>query len=138
MVLRLLLLRSGGLLGCILALFGLLRSAARWAPGAFFVWLSVFNLFVVSVFWSFMADIWREAQARRLSGLITASGSAGALAGPALTAALAPRVGPVNLLPVAAMPLAVVWLAVAVFLGRRQAHLRRRLETGSAGGTGGG
>src|SRR4029450_2892998 len=48
-------------IACILALFLLLRSGATaaWAPAAFFIWLSVFNLFVVSVFWSFMADVWR-------------------------------------------------------------------------------
>ena len=39
-----------------------------WISRAFFVWLSVFNLFVVSVFWSFMADIYSKAQARRLFG----------------------------------------------------------------------
>jgi AAA family ATP:ADP antiporter len=99
---------------CILALFGLLRSpgAGRWAPGAFFVWLSVFNLFVVSVFWSFMADIWREPQARRLFGFIAAGGSAGALVGPALSAALAPRLGPVNLLPLAAVLLSGALLCI--------------------------
>ena len=95
-------------IACILALFALLRSgaAAPWAPAAFFIWLSVFNLFVVSVFWSFMADVWHEEQARRLFGVIAAGGSAGALAGPAVTAYLAGRVGPVNLLPIAAVVLA--------------------------------
>jgi len=38
----------------------------------FFVWLSVFNLFVVSVFWSFMADVFRTDAARRLFGCISA------------------------------------------------------------------
>ena len=95
-------------IACILGLFALLRSgaAAPWAPAAFFIWLSVFNLFVVSVFWSFMADVWREEQARRLFGVIAAGGSAGALAGPAVTAYLAGRVGHVNLLPIAAAVLA--------------------------------
>ena len=95
-------------IACILALFALLRSGAAgpWAPAAFFIWLSVFNLFVVSVFWSFMADVWHEEQARRLFGVIAAGGSAGALAGPAVTAYLAGRVGPVNLLPIAAVVLA--------------------------------
>src|SRR5258706_7497467 len=45
-------------------------SAAR----AFFIWVSVFNLFVVSVFWSFMADLFRNEQARRLYGVISAGG----------------------------------------------------------------
>ncbi|HXH82448.1 MAG TPA: MFS transporter, partial [Candidatus Tectomicrobia bacterium] len=95
-------------IACIAGFFLVLAGGAppAWAPGAFFVWLSVFNLFVVSVFWSFMADVWREEQARRLFGVIAAGGSAGAIAGPALTAALAARVGPVNLLPIAAAILA--------------------------------
>jgi AAA family ATP:ADP antiporter len=77
---------------------------------AFFVWVSVFNLFVVSVFWSFMADLYRTEQARRLYGLIAAGGSAGAVTGPALTTGLALPLGPVNLLLVSAG-----FLLVAVF-----------------------
>ena len=56
----------------------------------FFVWLSVFNLFVVSVFWSFMSDIFDTRQAARLYGTIAAGGSSGAIAGP-LIAALFPK-----------------------------------------------
>ena len=69
---------------------------------AFFVWVSVFNLFVVSVFWSFTADIFRNAQAKRLFGFIAAGGTAGALTGPALTATLAVPLGPTNLLLISA------------------------------------
>jgi AAA family ATP:ADP antiporter len=69
---------------------------------AFFVWVSVFNLFVVSVFWSFMADLYDTAQARRLYGFIAAGGSAGAIAGPAVSTLLAVPLGPVNLLLVSA------------------------------------
>ncbi|MFY9316962.1 MAG: MFS transporter, partial [Burkholderiales bacterium] len=57
----------------------------RLAAPAFFVWLSVFNLFAVSVFWSLMADLFDAAQALRLFGAIAAGGSCGAIAGPALT-----------------------------------------------------
>src|SRR3954451_5624247 len=46
----------------------------------FFVWISVFNLFAVSVFWSFMADLFASEQGKRLFGFIAAGGSAGALA----------------------------------------------------------
>ncbi len=60
---------------------------------AFFVWLSVFNMFVVSVFWSFMADVFRGEEARRLYGPIAAGGGTGAIIGPLLTQWLAPRVG---------------------------------------------
>ena len=69
----------------------------------FFVWISVFNLFAVSVFWSFMADLYRSDQGKRLFGFIAAGGSAGALLGPVLTVWLAGPLGPVNLLIVAAV-----------------------------------
>ena len=67
---------------------------------AFFIWTSVFNLFVISVFWSFMADLFSNAQARRLFGFIAAGGSAGAIVGPLITGLLAGPFGPVNLLPI--------------------------------------
>jgi len=67
----------------------------------FFVWISVFNLFAVSVFWSFMADLFASEQGKRLFGFIAAGGSAGALLGPAMTVGLAVPLGPVNLLVVA-------------------------------------
>ena len=68
----------------------------------FFVWISVFNLFAVSVFWSFMADLFASEQGKRLFGFIAAGGSAGAMIGPAVTMVLAVPLGPVNLLFVAA------------------------------------
>lgn len=69
---------------------------------AFFIWASVFNLFIVSVFWSFMADIFSNAQAKRLFGVIAAGGTVGALAGPALTVILVLPLGPNNLLLISA------------------------------------
>ncbi len=95
----------------LLVFYVLMKSGvapARMAR-AFFVWVSVFNLFVVSVFWSFMVDLFRNDQAKRLYGFISAGGSIGALAGPLLTAHLAPSIGPENLLPVSA---AVLCLSV--------------------------
>lgn len=80
----------------------------------FFVWISVFNLFAVSVFWSFMADLFVSEQGKRLFGFIAAGGSAGALLGPLLTMALAQSLGPVNLLLVAAL-----LLELAIFCARR-------------------
>ncbi len=73
-----------------------------WIARAFFVWLSVFNLFVVSVFWSFMADIYSKEQGRRLFGVISAGGSAGALLGPLVTSVLVVPLGFQNLLPLSA------------------------------------
>jgi AAA family ATP:ADP antiporter len=69
---------------------------------AFFIWLSVFNMFVVSVFWSFMADLFNNAQARRLFGFIAAGGSTGAIVGPLITTKAAPLIDPALLLPISA------------------------------------
>ena len=73
------------------------------AARAFFIWTSVYNLFVVSVFWSFMADIFRHEQGTRLYGFIAAGGSAGALAGPLLTTFLVKPLGTTHLLLVSAV-----------------------------------
>lgn len=73
-----------------------------WIGRSFFVWISVFNLFVVSVFWSFMADIYSKEQGRRLFGMIAAGGSAGAILGPMLTSVIVVPLGYRNLLPLSA------------------------------------
>lgn len=74
-----------------------------WIARTFFVWLSVFNLFVVSVFWSFMADIYTKEQCRRLFGVIAAGGSAGAFLGGIATSIIVVPIGFKNLLPLAAL-----------------------------------
>lgn len=76
----------------------------------FFVWLSVFNLFVVSVFWSFMVDIYSREQSRRVFGVIAVGGTVGAIAGPALTAQMASVLGVFNLLLVS-----IAMLSIALF-----------------------
>jgi len=76
----------------------------------FFVWVSVFNLFAVAVFWSFMADLFDAEQGKRLFGFIGAGGTAGALLGPVITIMLSVPLGPTNLLIAAA-----IFLELAVF-----------------------
>jgi AAA family ATP:ADP antiporter len=88
------------------------RIAPEYTAQTFFVWVSVFNLFVVSVFWSLMADLFRNEQARRLYGFISAGGTLGALSGPALTAVLAADIGPANLLPISACLLLMATLCI--------------------------
>ena len=89
---------------CLVAFFALLKAlpqggaAAIWTGRSFFIWTAVFNLFVVSVFWSFMTDIYRERQGRRLFGLIGVAGTLGAILGSAITAFLAETVSPAALL----------------------------------------
>lgn len=78
----------------------------------FFVWLSVFNLFAVSVFWSFMSDIFDAEQAARLYGAIAAGGSCGAIAGPLVAATLAKPIGTAGLLAVSAALLAMIVVCV--------------------------
>src|SRR5256886_10367511 len=90
----------------------------------FFVWLSVFNLFVVSVFWSFMSDLFSAAQAARLYGSIAAGGSCGAIAGPLIAAGTVSRVGLTGLLLISAALLALTIVCI-VMLGRwARAHPR--------------
>ncbi len=87
---------------------------AVWVGRLFFIWLSVFNLFVVSVFWSFMADLYRPAQSKRLFGFVAVGGTLGALLGATITAALVVPLGPLNLMLVSAL-----FLELAVQASRR-------------------
>lgn len=96
----------------------------------FFVWISVFNLFAVSVFWSFMADLFASEQGKRLFGFIAAGGSAGALLGPAVTVGLAVPLGPVNLLIIAAL-----LLEAAVLCARGLEAAAPELKQGAAPAT---
>jgi len=77
-----------------------------WVARAYFVWVSVFVLFVVAVFWSLMADVFSREQAGRLFGFIAAGISTGGLFGPFVAARLAEPIGTINLLLVSAALLA--------------------------------
>ena len=65
---------------------------------AFFLWIAVFNLFAVAVFWSFMADVFDNVEAKAVYGYIGAAGTVGAFLGPVLTRTLVERVGIANLM----------------------------------------
>jgi AAA family ATP:ADP antiporter len=83
-----------------------------WVGRAFFIWTSVFNLFVVSIFWSMVVDIFSSEQGKRLFGFIAAGATLGAIVGSSLTASLALRVQPAFLLIGAALLLEVATLCV--------------------------
>jgi len=68
---------------------------------AFYLWISVFSLFHISVFWSFMADTFSKPQATRLFGFIGAGASIGAIVGPAAAALLVGDLGTDPLLLIA-------------------------------------
>jgi AAA family ATP:ADP antiporter len=96
-------------------------STGDWVQYSFYVWLSVFNLFVVSIFWSFMADIFHPEQAQRLFGSIMAGGSLGAIAGPILTANRVEAIGSGGVMTLAIICLLVA-TAMAIILGRFERH----------------
>jgi len=107
-----------------------------WTARVFFVWVSVFNLFAVSVFWSFMADLFATEQGKRLFGFIAAGGTAGTLLGSTLTVGLSGLIGPANLLIAAG-----VLLELAVFCALRleraapkRAQIDEQTETQALGG----
>ena len=79
---------------------------------AFYVWVNVFNMFVVSLFWSFMNDIFRQGQARRLFAIIAAGGTAGALTGPIITTTLIDNIGLSYLLLISALVLSSTVLCI--------------------------
>ena len=132
----------GFFIACLLGFVPLFGSHGPLSPRAlgtvFFVWISVFNLFVVSVFWSFMTDIWSEGQARRLFPIIAVGGTVGSLAGPALTRLLVDRIGVAPLLLVSAGLLALA-LVFVVRLGLwSRVHGTRRHEAAHEAAIGGG
>jgi ATP:ADP antiporter, AAA family len=88
----------------ILVFYGLFELAPhnRWVAAAYFTWFSVANLFIISVFWSLMADLFSAGQATRLFGVISAGGSTGAIFGPILTHLFVGLVGVGGLLLIAA------------------------------------
>ena len=105
-----------------------------WVQYSFYVWLSVFNLFVVSIFWSFMADIFHPGQAQRLFGSIMAGGSLGAIIGPLLTAKWVAQIGSGGVILLAIICLLVA-TAFAIFLGRFERQQRQDQPAKIIGGS---
>ncbi|HMG76901.1 MAG TPA: MFS transporter [Pyrinomonadaceae bacterium] len=95
------------LIANLLMFFVLLLTISKgqqvWVGRAFFVWTSVFNLFVLSVFWAFMVDVFSTDQGKRLFGFISVGGTLGAIVGAAITATLVQKVGTLNLLLISAV-----------------------------------
>lgn len=112
----------------LLVFFLLLRVAdaaqSVWIGRFFFIWVSIFNLFVVSVFWSFMTDLFRPEQSKRLFGILAVGGTVGAVMGSSITAVLVGRLGPVNLLLLSALLLELAGQAARA-LDRQEPALAR-------------
>lgn len=112
----------GFFIACLLGFYVLFNSDVAGRGMAFFLWVTVFNVFSVSVFWSFMADVFTSEEARKYYGYIGAAGTIGAFTGPIITRTLAERVGLANLMLVSAGFLAVCMLCL--FRLRRRAVQR--------------
>jgi ATP:ADP antiporter, AAA family len=110
-----------------------------WLGKTFFVWLSVANLFVVTVFWAFMTDLFSNEQGKRLFGFISIGGSLGAIVGGSITASLVKPIGAANLLLVSAAMFEVAAQSVRFFPGDfargQQTSQDRRTEEAAIGGS---
>jgi AAA family ATP:ADP antiporter len=118
-------------IACLLTFFVAFHQGWPGRGVAFFVWTAVFNLFAVSVFWSFMADVFDDAHAKQVYGYIGAGGTLGALVGPAITLRLAERIGVGDLLLVSAAFLCVCLLCILKL--RPWAILRERVRGEASG-----
>ncbi|MFN8668936.1 MAG: MFS transporter [Gemmatimonadaceae bacterium] len=96
---------------------------AIWAGRVFFIWTSIFNLFVVSVFWSLVTDLFRPGQGKRLFGFVAVGGTLGAMLGATITSSLIGVVGSVGLMLVSAVILELAVQAASV-LDRHEASMR--------------
>ena len=108
-----------------------LQTDHTWIARTYFVWVSVFNLFVVAAFWSLMADVFTREQAGRVFGFIWAGASTGGLIGPAVAHELAVPLGAINLLPISAglLLLSLVFMSQVI---RWQRHELAASPTASA------
>ena len=94
-----------------------------WIGRAFFIWISIFNLFVVSVFWALIVDTFNSEQGKRLFGFIAAGATIGAITGSTITATFARHV-PTPLLLVGA----IILIEAAVFSVRHLSRLSEALN----------
>jgi len=115
-------------IACLIGFWWLFHRDFSGRGALFFVWVAVFNLFAVSVFWSFMADVFDNEHAKRVYGYIGAGGTAGALLGPLITRALVDRIGVGSLLLVSAGFLALCLLCIV----RLRPWARRREQRSGA------
>jgi AAA family ATP:ADP antiporter len=118
-----------------LVLFAVLLHVATaeqniWIGRVFFIWASVFNLFVVSVFWGLIVDVFNAEQGKRLFGFIAAGATLGGIVGSSVTAVLAKQVPATYLLLASAL-----LLEAAVFCVRRLSGLSDALQRRPAAGS---
>jgi AAA family ATP:ADP antiporter len=115
-------------IGGFYALFVAVNDQNRWIIAAFFVWVSTFNVLIISVFWTFMADIFSRTQAKRLFGFVAAGGTIGSIVGPAIATLLAKRLGNDNLMLISAAGFVATALLVRMLAREKQRLLAAGVE----------
>ena len=93
-----------------------------WVARVFFVWVSVFNLLIVSVFWSSVVDAFGKEQGKRLFGIIAAGGGLGAIAGPGIASVLVQPFGKAALFVASALTIELAVFCVRHLIAWAEAH----------------
>ena len=122
---------------CLLGMGPFFRISTDLALNAkvFYVWVSIFNLFVVSVFWSCMADVFDPEQSKRLYGFVALGGTSGAIVGPLLAKELVLNVGLNGLYLIATAFLAVALICLLTLFARVPSAKSHHVEETALGGS---
>jgi AAA family ATP:ADP antiporter len=98
------------------------QASERWVAAAFYIWVSTFNMLIISVFWTFMADLFSRTQAKRLFGFVAAGATVGGIVGPALATFLVKALGNGGLILISAAGF-VVTAVLITRIGREKEKL---------------
>ena len=117
---------------CLLGMGPFFRFSTDLALNAkvFYVWVSIFNLFVVSIFWSCMADVFDPEQSKRLYGFVALGGTSGAIAGPLLAKQFVLSVGLNGLYLIATAFLAVALICLLTLFARAPSAKLQQVSPG--------
>ncbi|WP_162273986.1 NTP/NDP exchange transporter [Mariniblastus fucicola] len=129
-------------IGCLIVFWLAMRSLPEsyqiWVARAFFVWISVYGLFIVSFFWSVAGDMLSTAQGRRIFGIMAGGGTIGGLVGSQVAATLVGRIGVANLLLI---PVILLVAALFIYFSMERSFKRagdsKKKDLGSGNATGG-
>ncbi len=100
----------------------------RWVAALFYIWVSTFNMLIISVFWTFMSDLFNREQAKRLFGFVAAGGTLGGIVGPLLASSLVKAVGNNTLMLISAAGFGVTALLVTILAGEKKRLMAAGVE----------
>ncbi|MGH2842776.1 MAG: NTP/NDP exchange transporter, partial [Solirubrobacteraceae bacterium] len=115
----------------VLAFYAVFESGRvpdRWIAAVFYVWVSTFNMLILSVFWTFMADTFSRTQAKRLFGFVAAGITVGGIVGPIIATVLARVVGNYNLMLIAAVGFVLTAIVVRLLVHEKERMLAAGVE----------